>query len=109
MAVNRARIINFNFFIKTIGASNTSEALNATSIYTTEFELYFPTGNAAVVYFGASNISANAIPRTAGSIVAFNAENIMGEPRHFNLNEIYVYGTAGDTVRVQYRTIDSGL
>lgn len=106
--------ITFNGISKTISQTNTAERLSDVDIFTTELELYFPSGNSGTIKFGGESLASNPdsfIPRnyTLPGMMSLNAEKLeTGEYRLFNLRELYVYGTSGDQIIVQYRTMLDG-
>lgn len=74
--------------------------------YTTEFEVHNINTNSGAVFVGLSDVlSTTHIPRNTNTTTSFSAIDVPGEPKHFDLSKIYVTGTAGDTMRVQYRTM----
>lgn len=74
----------------------TSETVNAK-----EFEIYNTTGNSSIKVGGLDTLT-DAIPRTGGTIISFTLEYVPGEVNIFDLSKIYVSGTIGDVITLQY-------
>lgn len=102
----RVRTLNFGSIIKTLNEESLAERLTDTQIFTSEFIIYFNTGNSSDIYFGGSKVDNTWIPRIAGTSSSYFAEDIPGEPRAFDLSRLYISGTLGDGVIIQYRTED---
>lgn len=96
-------VIGFGALLVTIPTPAAPVAISPEKKWTTEAEIYNPTGNSSIYYGGSDVDSATHIPRAAGSITGITSLDMDGEPRHFDLNKIYITGTAGDVVRVQFR------
>lgn len=103
--ISRIRTINFKFISKTLAETSVAEKISDERILTTEFEFAPDSGNSGNMFIGNADVTSGSIPRAAGTSgrASYNAEDIPGEPRHFDLSTLYVTGTAGDSVVVQYR------
>lgn len=94
--------LTFKGFRKTL--SGAIQRVSNIPILVAEFEMYCLSTNSGNVYVGPNDVgSTDYIPRIANSITSFSAIDINGEPKHFNLYDLYVSGTAGDIIVVQYR------
>ncbi len=102
--------LNFRSFTKTIQVSNTAERLYSTSLCTSEFEMNLPSANAGTVRLGGSDMSSlqdsthGYIPRASNTTWNFNnSADIAGEDKYWDFSRLYVFGTAGDKILIQYR------
>lgn len=88
----------------TLGQASKAVALSPTPIRVPWFELYI-TAAGATCYLGDALVSASYIPRTGGSMFAFNAseKGDFSNGDYFDLSKLYLLSaTAGATAIVQY-------
>lgn len=93
--------------IITIAQTNIAQVISGAPIYTTEFEFYCPSTNAGSVYLGGADVTSTSskyVPRASNSKTDFLILDKSGEPSQFDFSKLYVAGTAGDTIVIQYRT-----
>lgn len=90
----------FRTMNKTLSGGN--DRLTSTHTPVKWVNVYNPTGNSAVLV-GDSNISAAVYGFSIGAAASGPAIGPLAEPS-FNLEDIYLRGTASDIVRVSYLT-----
>ncbi len=98
------RFVTFPSLVVTLTSSRPQVFTTDKSITPSEMEIYCPSTNAGTVYWGNSDItSSTAIPRAAGTIWGLEALTIPGESKQFALHLMYLLGTPGDKIIIQYR------
>lgn len=79
------------------------QPLSETSLKVSEFTLEGPTENSGSFFIGDETISTTkGITRVKAVPLNISSIDIDGQPKHYDLSKIYVVGTAGDIVRVEY-------
>lgn len=99
----KATTLNFKKISVTLITTGVAQPIFISNLYVTEFELYCSSTNAGSIYVGSSDVNSTWIPRIPNTTISFNAEDIAGEPKQFDLSTIYVSGTSGDSVIIEYR------
>ena len=100
----RRQSANLSSIVKTITDTNMAEPIADVQIFVTEFYAWFNDGNANVMYLGDPTVeSTKWIPHNPDSATNYNTDHIPGEETHFDLARMYVYGTAGESVRIEYK------
>lgn len=100
-----ARQVNFKFLSKNVTTAGTAEALSATPIKTTQFEVYAKSANTNNVYVGDSTVSSSSIPQAPDVKEVFIASEISASTKgdFFDLSKIYIdVDTNGEGVIVRY-------
>ena len=104
--------VTLKSFSKTVTATNVAQPLVETAelnagheVYTPYIiSLYTPSSNSNAIQVGDENIATDGGKSLAANVdwslpvLPINGNEYVG----FNLQEIYIYGTAGDTIRVTY-------
>ena len=102
--MSKVKTITFTASTKTVPSPAKATPLSSTSILCTEFEVEMASGNSGSVFIGDENVnSTDYVARAAGERWSFSADDLPGETRFFDLNKIYFTGTAGDSLKVQYK------
>lgn len=106
------RTIGRRRLVLTIPPSGDPVPISATNIFTPDFDVHFPSANAAASgYIGDSTVDATWIPRVKGTTFSYaHGDGNLGGMRPslgFNLAKIFVHtGTAGDTCIIEYMEFD---
>jgi hypothetical protein len=99
-------VFSLKTYKKTISVTNTAEVVctsttDATARFAQNVVFLAPSTNAATVYFGNSSVtSTDGFPVAPGGVLNLGDLFMGSRIRQWDLNTIYVYGTAGDTIRV---------
>jgi len=99
----------FKRFTVTIAEASVAQRASTTRIRSNQVEFYVTPGSTGPVFFGNSEVTADWIPRAAGSLTTFTSSSggsLLSGP-YFDLNQLYLLSaTVGDQVIIQY--LDQG-
>lgn len=98
------RRLNFKSFKRTLVDANRLQ-LTPTNIpiMTSDFEIYPSSGNAGNIFLGDITVdTTNWLPRAKDTRTNFSSKTLDGEVKYWDLSKLYIIGTAGDSIIVQY-------
>ncbi len=85
--------------------TTSAKQITTSKIFASMIEIHTLTTNSGAAYIGGSNVlTTTHIPVASNSFKSYSANEVSSGVTgdYFDLSEIYVVGTAGDLLRVQY-------
>jgi hypothetical protein len=82
-------------------AGASAQTLSSTDLWVSSVTLVTNSANSGTMYLGSSTVATTTgVPIPAGASVTLDASMIRGTSDEFNLADLYIIGTATDTVRL---------